>query len=60
MTELIAARDNKDIIKIIAMYTEHVGEAPLDLFDGDYDKMTILLKYQAAIYFAFIMIQRLK
>jgi len=46
MAELIAARENKDIIKIIAMYTEHVGEAPLDLFDGNYEKMTILLKYQ--------------
>lgn len=46
MAELVEARDNKDIVKIITMYTEHVGEAPLDLFNGDYDKMTLLLKHQ--------------
>lgn len=46
MTELIEARDNKDVVKIITMYTEHVGQAPLELFNGDYEKMITLLKHQ--------------
>lgn len=47
MIELINARKNKDIVKIIVMYTEHVGEAPQDIFDGNYEQMTQLLKNQA-------------
>lgn len=46
MAELIEARENKDITKIIDMYTKYIGEAPLELFNGDYEKMTILLKHQ--------------
>lgn len=46
MTELMNARKNKDIVKIIAMYTEHVGEAPTDLFNNDFEKMTKLLKFR--------------
>ena len=46
MSELINARKNKDIVKIMAMYTEHVGEAPTDLFNNDFEKMTKLLKFR--------------
>jgi len=46
MSELINARKNKDIVKIMAMYAEHVGEAPQDIFGGDYEQMTQLLKNQ--------------
>lgn len=46
MTRLTTARDNKDIVTILSMYTEYVGEPPTDLFANDLDKMILLLNYQ--------------
>lgn len=46
MTRLTTARENKDIITILSMYTEYVGELPADLFANDLDKMTTLLDFQ--------------
>lgn len=47
MTRLIVARDEKDVATIISMYIEHVGEVPEGLFNGDFDKLTELLRHQA-------------
>ena len=46
MTELVKARQEKDIVTIMTMYTEHVGEAPEGLFEGGYEQMTQLLTYR--------------
>ncbi len=47
MSELVEARDRGDVLKIFALYAEHVGESPLSLIDSDLDKVTQLLREQA-------------
>lgn len=46
MSKLLHAREEKDILTIISLYIEHVGEMPQNVFDGNFDKMTELLKHQ--------------
>lgn len=46
MTQLVQAREEKDIPTIINMYINHVGELPEGLFAGNFEKMTELLKHQ--------------
>lgn len=46
MSKLLHARDQKDIFTIIQMYIEHVGNLPENAFDGNFDKLTELLKHQ--------------
>lgn len=46
MSDLVHARDQKDISTIIQMYSTHVGELPDGFFEGNFEKLTNLLKYQ--------------
>ncbi|MBX2858244.1 MAG: hypothetical protein KTR17_06250, partial [Cellvibrionaceae bacterium] len=47
MASLIQAREQKDIPKILNMYMQYVGELPEGLFQGNFDKLTKILKYQS-------------
>lgn len=47
MSELARARDEKDIPKIFAMYSEHVGASPLEFIGEDVETVITLLKRQA-------------
>lgn len=46
MAKLLAARDERDIPTLISLYIEHIGEMPAGFFNGNFDKMTRLLKHQ--------------
>lgn len=46
MGELVEARDSKDIVTLFALYTEHVGQSPLQDLGGDLAGTTALLQRQ--------------
>lgn len=48
MSELVEARKKKDIVTIMTMYAEHIGEAPQDIFQNNFEQMTQLLKFRVA------------
>ncbi len=47
MSELLKARDEKDIASLFTLYDEHVGQAPLEELGEDIASATQLLKHQA-------------
>lgn len=47
MSDLVRARDEKDVPKIFAMYAEHVGVSPLECIGDDIEKIITLLKRQS-------------
>jgi len=47
MSELLKARDEKNITALFGLYAEHVGKAPLEELGEDIDSATRLLKHQA-------------
>lgn len=46
MSELVEARDSKDLVRLFALYTEHVGKSPLEDLGGDLAGATELLQNQ--------------
>jgi len=46
MSELVEARDSNDLITIFALYTQYVGESPLQELGGDLENATLLLQRQ--------------
>ncbi len=47
MSELLKARDDKNITSLFGLYAEHVGTAPLEELGEDLESATQLLKHQA-------------
>ena len=46
MSELIAARDNRDVLTLFSLYDTHVGEPIDQLLDTDHEHLITLLKHQ--------------
>ncbi|MFT7561949.1 MAG: hypothetical protein ACI93R_003881 [Flavobacteriales bacterium] len=48
MSELISARDNNDVFKLLSMYETHTGESPLGSIEENEDDVLKLLKAQVS------------
>lgn len=48
MSELVAARDNRDILALFILYERHIGEPITQVIDADHERMITLLKHQYA------------
>lgn len=46
MSELIEARNQRDVLILFTLYEEHVGEPFDQLIDADHERLTILLTHQ--------------
>jgi hypothetical protein len=46
MSELVAARDNRDILAFFILYERHIGEPITQVIDADHERMITLLKHQ--------------
>lgn len=47
MSELLKARDEKDIAALFALYDQHIGTSPLEELGEDIESATKILQYQA-------------
>ncbi len=46
MSQVIQARDEKDIPSLLGYYQQYVGELPKGFFEGNFEKLTKILKHQ--------------
>jgi hypothetical protein len=46
MTELVAARDDRDMLALFMLYERHIGEPVTQVIGADHERMITLLKHQ--------------